>query len=278
MQLSSLRLIYIDKLEEHGYPNDQYRSVNLMNRLQSHPDISPQIVFCKVYSGDKGCLSFYLFYSSNITVAKVIACAYKLASVDKISDIALMLRSAIQKGFQGSKASPWPPAFDNIATVDIPQELITFLNIVIARKPNVLSDKVHRLVLSIGQDLYRCITGGDWKLPKHVFLCMTVRHLYRSKHLATILSRLGHCESYDFGLELETAMAKALDETSTLLTPHIVKGEGNVLFRSEWDNLNKILTNGHEHNVVNFAGGIMVQEVATGHGPTKERTSPTSAR
>ena len=38
VQLSSLRLIYIDKLEEHGYPNDQYRSVNLMNRLQSHPD------------------------------------------------------------------------------------------------------------------------------------------------------------------------------------------------------------------------------------------------
>ena len=104
---------------------------------------------------------------------------------------------------------------------------------------------------------------------------MTVRHLYRSKHLATILNRLGHCESYDFGLELETAMAKALDETSTLLTPHIVKGEGNVLFHSEWDNLNKILTNVH---VVNSAGGIMVQEVAAGHEPTKERTSPTSAR
>ena len=52
VQLSSLRLIYVDKLEEHGYPNDQYRSVNLMNRLQSHPDISPQIVFCKVYTGD----------------------------------------------------------------------------------------------------------------------------------------------------------------------------------------------------------------------------------
>ena len=40
VHLSSLRLIYIDKLEEHGYPNDQYRNVNLMNRLQSHPDTS----------------------------------------------------------------------------------------------------------------------------------------------------------------------------------------------------------------------------------------------
>ena len=192
-------------------------------------------------------MSFYLVYSSDITVAEVITCAYTLASVDKISDIALMLRSAIQRGFQESKALPWPPTPDNLATVDIPQELITFLNIVIARKPNVSSDKVHRLVLSIGQDFCRCVTGGDLKLPKHVFLCMTVRHLYRSKHLATILNTLGHCQSYDFGLELETAMAKALDETSTLLTPHIVKGEGIVLFHSERDNLNKILTNVHGH-------------------------------
>ena len=195
-------------------------------------------MFCKVYSGDKGCLLFYLVYSSNITVAEAIACAYTLASVDKISDIALMLRSAIRRGFQESKALPWPPTPDDLATVDIPQELITFLNIVIARKPDVSSDKVHRLILSIGQDLCRCVTGGDCKLPKHVLLCMTVRHLYRSKHLATILNRLGHCESYDFGLELETAMAKALDETSTLLTPQIVKGEGTILFHSEWDNLN----------------------------------------
>ena len=30
-----LRLIYIDKLEEHGYPKYQYRSVNLMNLLQT---------------------------------------------------------------------------------------------------------------------------------------------------------------------------------------------------------------------------------------------------
>ena len=156
----------------------------------------------------------------------------KLASVEKISDIALMVRSAIQRGFQESQALPWPPTPDDLATADTPQELITFLNNVIARKPNVSSDKVHRLVLSIGQDLYRCITGGDWKLPKHVLLCMTARHLHRSKHLATILHRLGHCESYDFGLELETAMAKALDETSNWLTPQIVKGEGGILFHS----------------------------------------------
>ena len=62
-------------------------------------------------------------------------------------------------------------------------------------------------------------------MSKHILLCTTVRHLYRSKQLTTILSRLGHCEPYDFGLEIETALAKALDEVSTTLTPQIVDEE-----------------------------------------------------
>ena len=56
----------------------------------------------------------------------------------------------------------------------------------------------------------------------------------------------------------ETVMVKALDS-------QIAKGEGNILFHSEWDNLNKILTNVHGSNVVNSAGGIMIQETAFGY-------------
>ena len=94
-----------------------------------------------------------------------------------------------------------------------------------------------------------------------MLLCVTVRHLFRSKQLTTILNRLGHSETYDFGLEMETALAKAVDEVSTHLTPQIVTGDGNVLFHCEWDNLNKTTTNVHGSNIVNSAGGIMVQEV-----------------
>ena len=77
------------------------------------------------------------------------------------------------------------------------------------------------------------------------------------------------------GWELETAMAKALDEELTLFTPQICKGERNVLFHSEWDNLNKILTNVHGSNVVNSTGGIMVQETAFGYEPTTDCTLST---
>ncbi len=75
-------------------------------------------------------------------------------------------------------------------------------------------------------------------------------------------------------MELETAMAKAFDDISTHLTPQIITGEGNTVFHSEWDNLNRITTNVHGSNVVNSAGGIMIQEVKESHVSTKKRTLP----
>ena len=90
-----------------------------------------------------------------------------------------------------------------------------------------------RIVQSIGQDICRAVTNGEWKLPKHILLSTTVRHLYRSRKLTTILNRLGHCESYDFTLELETAMVQAIDECSTFLTPNILTGEANDVFHLE---------------------------------------------
>ena len=98
--------------------------------------------------------------------------------------------------------------------------------------------------------------------------------MYRSRQLASILNKLGHCESYDFGLELETALARAIDESSRLLTPQIVCGEGNEVFHMEWDNLNKITTNVHGSNFVNSAAGIMLQEIKPGFVIDNQRTLP----
>ena len=66
----------------------------------------------------------------------------------------------------------------------------------------------------------------EWNLSKHILLSTTVRHLHSSKQLTTILSRLRHCETYVFGLELETALAKALVEVSISLSSLIITGEG----------------------------------------------------
>ena len=110
---------------------------------------------------------------------------------------------------------------------------------------------------------------------KHILLSTTIRHLFRSKQLTVILQRLGHCKNYNFTLELETALTKALDEVSTSLTPQIVTGEGNQLVHFEWDNLNKITTNIHGQNMINSTGGILIQETKLGTTVnTQQRTLP----
>ena len=119
------------------------------------------------------------------------------------------------------------------------------------------------------------MTNGEWKLPKNILLCSTIRHLYRSKQLTNILHRLGHSESHDFGLEVETALAEAIDDVSSFLTPQIATGEDNEVFHVEWDNLNKINANHDGSNVVNSTGGIMIQEVKPNIDiADKDRTLP----
>ena len=147
----------------------------------------------------------------------------------------------------------------------LPSDITRFLSILFSgNESKDMSEKMKLLVSSIGQDICRAVSEGQWKLPKHILLCVTVRHLFRSKQLTMINNRLGHSETYSFGLELETALAKALDEVSTYPTPTIVTGEGNLVFHCEWDNLNKTTTNVIGNNIVNSAGGIMVQEVKPG--------------
>ena len=68
-------------------------------------------------------------------------------------------------------------------------------------------------------------------------------------------------------------MEKALGETNTYLTPQIVTGEDNEFFHSEWDNLNKILTNVTGSNV-NSAAEIMLQECKPGTESSTKRRLP----
>ena len=42
---------------------------------------------------------------------------------------------------------------------------------------------------------------------------------------------MGQCESYQYGLEVETALTDALDNTSTHLTSHVI-GDSNLVFHS----------------------------------------------
>ena len=61
---------------------------------------------------------------------------------------------------------------------------------------------------------------------------------------------------------------------STLLTPQIVTGDDNIVVHNEWDNLNKITTSIHGSNVVNSAGGIIIQKRKLGSSIDSKRALP----
>ncbi|KAG1668503.1 hypothetical protein GQR58_017845 [Nymphon striatum] len=264
VQLGTLCHLYVQELERCGFPNPDFRSDKLKTRLERH-EINECIVITKVFSGDRGCIAYNLVYSTIISVAEAVTCAYRIGSKDKFEDVALHLCSVVQGMFNESTPLLWPPTADELdARVSeeyLPTGLVKFLSLIQGESDVEKSEKSQRLVLSVAQDICRAVTNGEWKLPKHILLCSTIRHQYRSKQLTNILHRLGHCESYDFGLEVETALAEAIDDVSSSLTPQIATGEDNKVFHVEWDNLNKITTNVHGSNVVNSTGRIMIQEV-----------------
>uniref|UniRef100_UPI00358E939A uncharacterized protein n=1 Tax=Myxine glutinosa TaxID=7769 RepID=UPI00358E939A len=69
LQLSSLRLLYVEELKLNGYENSNYRSEKLLKRLQNDP-IKEHIHFTKVDHDKCDVISFWLVHSSNITVSE----------------------------------------------------------------------------------------------------------------------------------------------------------------------------------------------------------------
>jgi hypothetical protein len=99
-----------------------------------------------------------------------------------------------------------------------------------------------RRVLSLAQDAMHCATHGRVKLPKHVGLAMTVRHLTASKQLISILNRMGHCSSYDEIEAVDTALAievLAKSQQSGVVIPSNVVQGSFVQFAADNNDLNE---------------------------------------
>ena len=203
---------------------------------------------------------------------------YELSSADRLSTMALQLYYSITEKFKMTEAYPWPPTARDLEDQDgiLPSDLKKFLSLVITGEDSESnSTKVNRLVLSFGQDLCRAVTNGQWKLPKHILLCMTLRHMFRSAELITLISRLGHSESYSYSLELETALAIMVQQSSNMLTSQIIRNPtGGSLFHSDFDNFDKFTATGSVHT----AHGIMLQEVDQNEKEAAQLDIPTIER
>ena len=76
----------------------------------------------------------------------------------------------------------------------------------------------------------------------------------------TLFNRLGHCENYTFALELEAALADAVEASSSVLSPQIVGGIFNLVFHSAWDNFDQLIRAIRGILSIHTAHGVMYQE------------------
>ena len=123
-----------------------------------------------------------LVYSAALTASEGVKYAYKVENTDQFKNTAGVIRECIIYRLS-KKQLPWPPSIDDLREVTMPKELISFLEYVF-NGLNAKSDaRVNRVIMSIGQDICRETTRGEWKLPKHILLANTIHHLYRGKKL-----------------------------------------------------------------------------------------------
>ena len=114
--LTILRDHYIKELEGQSYPNPNFRSEKLKQKIERDEEISKSLSFSKVEW--RGCVSFWLIFSSEITAAQAAAASYMAASEDKLKDTATFLRDVILKAFRESKELEWPPTVESIERLD----------------------------------------------------------------------------------------------------------------------------------------------------------------
>lgn len=144
-----------------------------------------------------------------------------LGSANHINDVALCIRNVISKAFEKTDGLLWSPTATFLEIMDdtLAPDLRGFLQVFLSGRISApTSQQIERLATSIGQDISITARNEKWKLPKHILLFMTLRHLFRSSQLNTVIKRFGHAKSYTFTLALEAASAAALDQIVRYLT------------------------------------------------------------
>ena len=116
-----------------------------------------------------------------------------------LEEAAMILRRHIISGQQNSTEVPWPPSANYLQSdaTSTPEPLCTFVvKVLTGQKRAKSSSKSERLRQSISEDICSATTYGGWKMPKHLLLAMTLRHLTGSAEIITLVNRYGHCQSY----------------------------------------------------------------------------------
>ena len=90
--------------------------------------------------------------------------------------------------------------------INIPESLQVFFQVVLTGEVGSTSQRIERLITSIGQDVLYGASRGKIKPPKHMLLPFAIKSLTGNVKLIKILNRLGHGASYSQMTEIDTAL------------------------------------------------------------------------
>ena len=135
-----------------------------------------------------------------------------------------------------------------------------FLAYLLAGKsPNTVRPEQDNHIRSIAQDMCYATLDGKWKTAKHTSIAITLHHLTGSAKLITLLNRYGHCCSYFYVLECETAWCEQILTNDEELPNGIVVNSNRTLHLC-WDNWDLIEETASGAATTHSTHGILIQD------------------
>ena len=179
----------------------------------------------------------------------------------QMRNVSTILRNDVK---QHDVQMPWPPLPEEMkeGAAFIPGSLKIFLRMLMAGESDPLapvSDRIQRLIGSIGQDIVYCITSGKIIPPKHIMWPYAVKSLTGCVEIIRLLNRSGHGVSRSKLQEFDTALClhKMSMNDGSVAIPRDIKP--NVQVTLAYDNIDRLeetLSGGGTSHRVN---GIIIQ-------------------
>ena len=133
---------------------------------------------------------------------------------------AAILREAVLNFVESSAPLPWPPSVESLMSEErqCPQLLQQFFKVLLstADTHHTVSETANRLGDSFSQDIVHAISKGNFITLKHAAIGLGLHSMTGQKLPLKVLSRLGHCISYDSICEIETAQAELVQHFESM--------------------------------------------------------------
>ena len=194
---------------------------------------------------------------------------------DKIKEVGKLIKSRIE---ELPISTSWSQNPDDLRQekVQIPHLLELFLTTLLTNEA-VPSERIKRLVKSLGQDIIYNVTRGKLKTAKHTQLGVFVKRKTGSRLLIDFLNRLGHTISYHEVNSLVTGFSEKQVEHQLVreyVPPAVQPYTFQTFVYENWDHNPETLTGATMH----CTNAIIIQRKSRNgqpdEAPTEENTNP----